>query len=193
MGGRRAAGFIPGAAARASGFTGPPAKKRNLELLLIVFAIAICGFAEASVELAINDKLPGSFAVMVGGLAVLALLAHLVVRQWAAYADPLILPISVLLTGLGLTLIHRLDEATVKQNPRNVTMASGQIMWTVIAVAIFAGFVIWVKHHRVLQRYTYLVMAVSLVMLVAPAFFSVVTAFFIAVSRSASYAWSPSG
>ncbi|TDU04236.1 cell elongation-specific peptidoglycan biosynthesis regulator RodA [Streptomyces sp. 846.5] len=172
MGGRRATGSNPGAAARASGFTGPPAKKRNLELLLVLFAVAICGFAEAGVELALNNKLPSSFATLVGGLAVLALLAHLVVRQWAAYADPLILPISVLLTGLGLTLIHRLDEATVKQNPKNVTMASGQIMWTVIAVAVFAGFVVWVKHHRVLQRYTYLVMAVSLVMLVAPAFFS---------------------
>lgn len=172
MGGRRAAGVVPGAAARASGFTGPPARRRNLELLLIVFAVAICGFGDATVELAVKDKLPSGFALQIGGLALVALVAHLVVRQWAAYADPLILPISVVLTGLGLTLIHRLDYATLQQNPKNVVMASGQAMWTVIAVVVFAGFVIGVKHHRVLQRYTYLVMAVSLVMLVAPAFFS---------------------
>ncbi|MFC7470825.1 hypothetical protein ACFQVA_29640 [Actinomadura keratinilytica] len=46
------------------------------------------------------------------GLGALALLAHGAVRLTAPYADPLLLPIAVLLNGMGLVLIHRLDQET---------------------------------------------------------------------------------
>jgi cell division protein FtsW (lipid II flippase) len=175
MGARRAAVGRPGgpngAAGGGSGFSGPPARRRNQELVLILFAIAVCGFGDASVELALHDTLPSGFVTQLAGLGALALVAHLAVRQWAAFADPLILPVTVLLTGLGLTVIHRLDDSYIKAYG-STAMAPGQVMWTAIAVAVFIGLIAWIKHHRELQRYTYLVMAVSLVMLVAPAFFS---------------------
>ncbi|MFC5910831.1 FtsW/RodA/SpoVE family cell cycle protein [Streptacidiphilus monticola] len=152
----------------------PQAKRRrNTELALVLFAVAICGFADASVELALHDGvLPSGFLVQVLGLGALALVAHLAVRVWATYADPLILPITVLLTGLGLTLIHRLDDSYLKlYGQKAAVMASGQVMWTSIAVLVFVGLMYGIKHHRVLQRYTYLLMAVGLITLIAPAFF----------------------
>ncbi|MFC1412111.1 FtsW/RodA/SpoVE family cell cycle protein [Streptacidiphilus sp. N1-12] len=170
MGSRRAAGTISSPSGD-TGFRGAPARRRNLELALILFAVAICAFGDASVELALHNALPSGFATQVAGLTALALVAHLAIRQWAAYADPLILPLTVLLTGLGLTVIHRLDDSYHK-GYNSPPMAPGQTMWTVIAVLVFVGLVFGIKHHRVLQRYTYLVMAVSLVALVAPAFFS---------------------
>ena len=40
---------------------------------------------------------------------VIGVITHLVIRKLAPYADPLLLPIAVLLNGLGLVMIHRLD------------------------------------------------------------------------------------
>jgi cell division protein FtsW (lipid II flippase) len=150
----------------------PGAKhRRKLELVLLLFAILVCGFAEASAELGLGESLGSGFAVEVLGLGALAIAAHLVVRRWAPYADPLILPIAVVLTGLGLVLINRLDQSYIKVY-NSTAAAPNQVMWTVIAIAVFAGMTVFIKHHRVLSRYTYLLMAGSLIALVAPAFFS---------------------
>ena len=148
-------------------------RKRNLELVLILFAIAIPAFGDADAVLALTGKMPSGFALQVGGLTVLALVTHLIVRRWAAYADPLILPITVLLTGLGLMMVHRLDlsHEKVSSDYQKYPLIQGQIEWLVIGVVIFAAIVIVLKHHRMLQAYTYVLMAGSLVMLLAPAFF----------------------
>ncbi|MEZ0066014.1 cell division protein FtsW (lipid II flippase) [Streptacidiphilus sp. MAP12-20] len=145
-------------------------RKRNLELFLLLFAIVVCVFADINAELGLNGKLPSGFLMQVLGLSAIAVVAHLVVRRWAPYADPLILPIAVLLTGLGLVVIHRLDDSYAKVY-RSTPAAPNQVMWTGIAVVIFAALVILIKHHRQLSRYTYLLMAGSLIALVAPAFF----------------------
>ncbi len=59
-----------------------------------------------------NDRLPPNLAGFTLSLTLLSLVAHLGVRRFAAYADPLVLPLAMLLTGLGLVLLHRLDQAT---------------------------------------------------------------------------------
>ncbi len=149
-------------------------RKRNLELVLILFAVAIPAFGDMDAVLALTGKMPPGFALQIGGLGALALVAHMVVRRWAAYADPLILPITVLLSGLGLMMIHRLDISMAKDGETatdRAAAAPGQIQWLVIGVVVFAAFVIIIKHHRILQAYTYVLMAGSLVMLMAPAFF----------------------
>ncbi|WP_063773397.1 FtsW/RodA/SpoVE family cell cycle protein [Streptacidiphilus jiangxiensis] len=145
-------------------------RRRNLELTLLLFALALCGFGYANVDLVLNGSLSGSFAVQIVGVSLLALVAHLAVRKWAPYADPLMLPIAVALTGLGLVMIHRLDFSNHKAYGW-APMLPNQLMWTVIALVAFVGLIAVVKHHRMLARYTYLLMASSLVMLVAPAFF----------------------
>ncbi|MEY9844082.1 cell division protein FtsW (lipid II flippase) [Streptacidiphilus sp. BW17] len=145
-------------------------RKRNLELMLLLFAVVVCAFADATAELGLNGTLPSGFVLQVVGLGALAVLAHVMVRFWAPYADPVILPIAVVLTGLGLVLIHRLDASYIKVY-NSTAMAPNQIMWTAIAIMVFGAVIYFVKHHRMLARYTYLLMAVSLIALVAPAFF----------------------
>src|SRR4030095_11195084 len=54
------------------------------------------------------------------GLGALVLVAHLVVRRVAPYADPLLLPAVTALNGLGLVLIYRLDLNEAGRAPRHV-------------------------------------------------------------------------
>ncbi|MBH0247364.1 FtsW/RodA/SpoVE family cell cycle protein, partial [Streptomyces cavourensis] len=81
--------------------------RRNTELALVIFAVAISVFAYANVGLALNGELPSGMLGYGAGLALLGGVAHLVVRRFAKYADPLLLPLAVLLNGLGLALIWR--------------------------------------------------------------------------------------
>src|SRR3954449_6755071 len=92
------------------GAIGAPSR-RNTELALLVFAVAIPVFAYANVGLAINDQVPAGLLSYGLGLGLLAGVAHIVVRKFAAYADPLLLPLATLLNGLGLVVIWRLDQS----------------------------------------------------------------------------------
>ncbi|MGW4567064.1 FtsW/RodA/SpoVE family cell cycle protein, partial [Streptomyces sp. NPDC004561] len=84
---------------------------RNLELLLVLGAIAICLYGYVETNLAVSGKLPPSTALTCLAAAVLPVVCHVTVRRFAPHADPLILPLATLLSGLGLVLIHRLDIA----------------------------------------------------------------------------------
>ncbi len=97
-------------------------------------------------------------------------MAHIAVRRFAARADPLILPLAMLLTGLGLVLIHRLDYS-YKERWHSGAMAPGQLIWTVAGVGVAIAVIAVLKDYRRLQRYIYVTMAAALVLLIAPAMF----------------------
>src|SRR5690349_7969262 len=87
-------------------------RRRGVELSLIVLAVLLSVYGYCAVGLAKHGTVPPGAAGYGAGLGVLALLAHTAVRLRAPYADPLLLPIGVLLNGLGLVLIYRLDLET---------------------------------------------------------------------------------
>lgn len=144
-------------------------KRRGVELSLLVGAVLISVYGYAAVGLARNDAVPPDVAGYGGGLGLLALLAHLAVRFRAPYADPLLLPIAVLLNGLGLVLIYRLDLETPKDQA-----ATTQLVWSTLGVAFFIAVVVFLRDHRVLQRYAYLSVATALVLMIVPIFFPAV-------------------
>ncbi|RKE20328.1 FtsW/RodA/SpoVE family cell cycle protein [Streptomyces sp. TLI_171] len=144
--------------------------RRNTELLMLAFAVAIPVLAYANVGLAIDGSLPAGMLAYGLGMGALAAVAHLAVRRFAPYADPLLLPLATLLNGLGLVMIWRLDKAG-KLLRNNFPAASNQLMWSGLGIAMFIGVVLLLKDHRILQRYTYISMVVALVLLAAPAFF----------------------
>ncbi|MFI9626785.1 FtsW/RodA/SpoVE family cell cycle protein [Streptomyces sp. NPDC052042] len=154
--------------------------RRNTELMMMVFAIGISVFAYANVGLAIDGKLPPGMLGYGGGLILLGGVAHLVVRKFAPYADPLLLPLATLLNGLGLVLIWRLDqsERLIKRAEYLYGAyspdAPKQLLYSAIGVAFFVAVLMILKDHRILQRYTYISMAVALVLLIVPMFFPAV-------------------
>ncbi|MFD4321102.1 FtsW/RodA/SpoVE family cell cycle protein [Streptomyces sp. NPDC058548] len=144
-------------------------KRRGVELSLLVCAVLICVYGYAEVGLARSGAVPPDAARYGAGLGLLALVAHLAVRFRAPYADPLLLPIAVLLNGLGLVLIYRLDLETPKDQA-----ATTQLIWSTLGVALFIVVVLLLRDHRALQGYAYVSVAAALALMILPIFFPAV-------------------
>lgn len=141
-----------------------PRKRRGVELVLIVFALVIGLGAYAQVDLNVSGRLSEVFWVVVGASAFVALLAHLAVRWRLPYADPVLLPCVLVLNGLGLAMIHRIDLI----NSPPVHGARQQLIWTGLGVAMFIGVAVVLRDHRRLQRFTYTLGLAGIVLLLLP-------------------------
>ncbi|MFI8193203.1 FtsW/RodA/SpoVE family cell cycle protein [Streptomyces sp. NPDC085946] len=144
-------------------------RRRGIELSLIVLAVLLSVYGYCAVGLARTGAVPPGAAGYGAGLGVLALLAHGAVRLRAPYADPLLLPIGVLLNGLGLVLIYRLDLETPGDRA-----APAQLVWSTLGVALFIVVVLLLRDYRLLQRYAYVCVAAALVLLTLPILFPAV-------------------
>jgi cell division protein FtsW (lipid II flippase) len=144
--------------------------RRGTEALLLGFAVLITVVAQCIVDLTITGSLRPEMAAFSAWITALWVVAHLVVRKWAAYADPLLLPAVALLVGLGLTVIHRLDLAT-EQVDSTVTRedAPVQLVWATLGVALFVAVLVFVRDHRSLSRYAYTLALVGMALLALPA------------------------
>ena len=147
--------------------------RRNAELVLLVFAVLIVVAAEAVVEATRDGHLSSRLVTYAAVPIVVGLITHLVIRRVAPYADPLLLPIVVLLNGLGLVMIHRLDLGLKQQAAQNGDTFSGaeaptQVVWTAIGVAVFVALILIVRDHRMLQRYSYTLALLGLILLILP-------------------------
>ncbi|MFB7123471.1 FtsW/RodA/SpoVE family cell cycle protein [Kitasatospora sp. NPDC056273] len=149
------------------------ARHRNIELGLLALAVAVCLAGHIDADLALTGRMPPGLLVHGLSLGALAGAAHLAVRRFAPYADPLILPLGVFLTGFGLVLLDRLDFSykaahAAKGDYQKLPAAPSQLMWVFISVAAALALIVFVKHHRFFQRYVYLLMAGALILLAAP-------------------------
>jgi cell division protein FtsW (lipid II flippase) len=148
--------------------------RRNAELVLLAFAVLLVAAAEAAVEAARDGSLSSHLVAYAAVPFGAGLIAHLVIRRVAPYADPLLLPIVVLLNGLGLVMIHRLDLGLQQQANQNGTTFSGaaaptQVVWTAMGLVLFVAILVIVRDHRMLQRYAYTLALAGVVLLILPA------------------------
>ncbi len=148
--------------------------RRSTELGLLLLATLLAALANSSVSLAQTGAVPLSALTYAAGLGVLYLSAHLAVRRFAPYADPLILPCVALLNGLGLVLIRRLDlaqQVAARQAGKALPSADApqQMVWTTVGILGFAAVLFVIRDHTRLARYTYTAAAAGLVLLLLPA------------------------
>jgi cell division protein FtsW (lipid II flippase) len=155
-----------------------PRSRRKTELLMLVFSVVVVGFAYAATGLGLNGKIPPSLLTYTAGFAVIMLVAHLAVRRLAPWADPLMLPAAALLNGLGVVMIWRLQEAGRNGIPGppggplgtlSTSSATTQLIWSALGIVAFILVLAFIKQPRVLQRYTYTLGAVGLILLAIPA------------------------
>lgn len=139
-----------------------PVPRRNLELVLLILALGVGAAAFYLVGSTTEGVDNSDFYVQMSIMAALALVVHVLLRIFAKYADPVILPITIALNSLGLAMIHRIDLA------KGTSQSARQLLWTVIAIVIAAA-VLWaVKDHRLLRRFTYIALLVSILLLLLP-------------------------
>lgn len=143
-----------------------PSRRRNLELGLLLFALAIGVSAMVLVMFGALDRLESGMLLLVGALCLLLLGVHIALRVVAPDADPFVLPIASLLNLLGIAEITRLDiaEGYVGWDAYGVR----QVAWTAIAVLAAAAVLLAIRNHRVLQRYRYVAGFTAIALLVLP-------------------------
>ncbi len=143
-----------------------PARLRNLELVLVLFAVGINIAAVWLVQVGALGVIEPDVLIYSTVLGVLVIAMHFTLRIVASEADPLILPIITVLNGLGIAMIYRIDLA---DNLRGWEGAGvRQIVWTGIAIVIAMAVLIIIRNHRVLQRYRYVAMFTGVALLLLP-------------------------
>lgn len=145
----------------------PSTRLRNIELGLLLLALAVAAGAILLVQLGALGRIDGHIATLGAGLAGLVLLLHIVLRFAARDADPFILPIATAMNGLGIAEIYRID---LSPNGLDAGLDDGthQILWTAVGIGAAIVVLFLVRNHRMLQRYTYIAMLASIVLLLLP-------------------------
>jgi cell division protein FtsW (lipid II flippase) len=155
-----------------------PTKRRSTELWMILFAFGLVAFAFANVAFSLKGQHLSTFVEYMVAYVVIILSAHLAVRRWAPYADPLLLPIATVLNGLGIVMIYRLNQAGRNGNPSAsggpiTTLSSSatmtQIIYTVLGIGVLVLFLAFIKDIRSLQPYTYVFGLIGIALIAIPA------------------------
>jgi cell division protein FtsW (lipid II flippase) len=132
---------------------------RNRELSYLVAVGALTGVGFASVYISRQAVIGWSSLTYAAFFIALYLAAHIVARITVPQADPYLLPMTGLLTAVGLTEIYRLDPGS----------AFKQGLWVVIGVAVFALALIALRRdYRVLESYKYLFGLTAIALLFLP-------------------------
>ncbi len=154
--------------------TGTRPTGRAAELWMLIFAAAIVTSALVIVELNQSRTLSWRLAAYGGGYLLALAVAHLVVRRFAPYADPLLLPLAALLNGIGLVEIYRLDiaasaKASAAGRPAPGLQAPAQLMWTGVALVFMLVVLMVIRDHTKLANYAYTLLLVGVLFLAVPA------------------------
>lgn len=139
------------------------ASRRNTELLLLgAGAIPVILLYAMYV---VNGGSTVSVATLAVPIALFAAftIAHIAIRFLAPGADPAILPIVFVLSGIGVTFVQRLAP----------DLATNQIMWLFVGVAAMVGTLVAVPNLDRLARYKYTIGLGGVTLLLLPMVFGV--------------------
>ena len=129
--------------------------RRNTELLLLIASafpvILLYAMYVLTAGAAISFE---TLAVPIGLFAAFAA-AHIAVRILAPGADPAILPIVFVLSGIGITFVTRLAPA----------LAISQLIILFVSVALMVGTLALVKNLDVVMRYKYTFGIIGIILL----------------------------
>lgn len=138
--------------------------RRNTEVSLLVLSAVILAGGYWLVSLAHKPGIPSGllgYSVLFAGIYAAT---HIAVRRLAPGADPLFLPLAMLLNALGFILIVRLEGSLKRLNG----ISGAQARWLVVAALAMIATLWFVKDLRSLARYRYTFAVVGILLLLLP-------------------------
>ena len=132
--------------------------RRNAELGLVILAVFLTAGAYLLVRFASSDAIPPEFFSFIAAFGGMALVTHLVIRRLAPNADPLLLPIGLVLSGLGYVMVRRL----------NGDLAGPQLAWIAVGLGAFCLTLAVVRDHRRIEAFRYSFMLAGIALLLLP-------------------------
>ncbi len=139
-------------------------KRRNIELFLVLIATSLGAGALAITQVNLYGQLSPTIYPFMAGWVLTGVLVHFLVRWKWAWADPVILPSVLMLNGIGLTMLWRIDQISSPVHNGAIM----QLLWTGLGMVAFVGFAFLVKDYRVLRRFPYLLFLVGMALLLLP-------------------------
>lgn len=129
--------------------------ERNRELVnfIPVVLLTVIGFASVyAARAAVIDSSSLSYGLLFVGLF---LAIHLLLRVVARHADPYLLPLTALLSAMGIMMIYRIDP----------DLAAAQTTWLMVGLGLFAAIVVFLRNYRKLDSYIYVMGALGALIL----------------------------
>ncbi|MBV7363111.1 FtsW/RodA/SpoVE family cell cycle protein [Actinomycetaceae bacterium TAE3-ERU4] len=148
--------------------TARPGRWSELVLMLFAVSLGIGGYALTIFNR--GGDLPQNFIFHIVALILVAVLATLIVRWLAPYADPVILPVAVALNSLGLAMIYRIDQSYIAKGGSSLRLVIGarQLIWTALGLSVMLAILYFLPSHRRLRSTPMLWMLLSLLLLISP-------------------------
>ena len=133
-----------------------PARWRELFGLLPVSLLVTAGFTAVLITRSEStSEVTTTYGLFFLGCCVFA---HLFIRARLPDADPYLFPLAAVLAAIGLVMIYRIDEELARE----------QAQWFVVGLLLFVATIVFLRDHRVLERYRYTIAAVGIALLFMP-------------------------
>lgn len=134
--------------------------RRNTELMLLIGSAFPVTLLYALYVVTTGAALSFSTLAVPLGLIAAFAAAHVGVRFFAPGADPAILPVVFVLSGIGITFVTRLAPDA----------AVNQVIYLFLAIALMIGTLALAKNLDVVKRYKYTLGVVGIILLLLPIF-----------------------
>ncbi|MCL2889120.1 MAG: FtsW/RodA/SpoVE family cell cycle protein, partial [Eggerthellaceae bacterium] len=132
--------------------------RRNIELVLLCIAAPIVVLMFVMIAINLGTELGATTLGVPICIFVSFIIAHFAVRKFAAGADPALLPISFVLSGIGIAFVTRLSPA----------LAVNQVIWLFLSILCMILVILLMKNLEKVANFKYTLMILAILLLVSP-------------------------
>ena len=132
--------------------------RRNLELILLCVGAPIVILLFAMLALNQGQQLGWTTLGVPVGIFAAFVVAHIAIRIFAADADPAILPVVFVLSGVGIAFVTRLAP----------DLAYNQVIWLFVGVVCMVLVLAFSKRLEKLAHFKYTLMILGFILLLSP-------------------------